>query len=79
MKSSMATRKLAVEVNAGCRGAGILHLQRPFQEPRKPERIFGIVPDKRLLGFCCPSACKPKIKNHYYEAAPNPGEDEHLG
>jgi len=33
----LATRKLA-EANAGCRGAGILHLQRPFQERRKPER-----------------------------------------
>jgi hypothetical protein len=47
MKSSLATRKLAVEANAGCRGAGILHLQRPFQERRKPERMLGIVPDKR--------------------------------
>src|SRR6266436_3881368 len=27
MKSSLATRKLAVEANTGCRGAGILHLQ----------------------------------------------------
>jgi hypothetical protein len=47
MKSSLATRALPVEANGGWRGAGILHLQRPFQEPREPERILGIVPDKR--------------------------------
>jgi hypothetical protein len=49
MKSSWATRKLA-EANAGRCGAGILHLQRTFQERRKPERILGIVPDKLVLG-----------------------------
>jgi len=41
MKSSLGTRKLAAEMKAG-RGAGMLHLQRPFQEQRKPERILGI-------------------------------------
>src|ERR1019366_5888821 len=48
MRSSLATGKLAVEANAGCRGAGILHLQRPFQERRKPERILGMFPDNRV-------------------------------
>jgi hypothetical protein len=47
MESSSATRKLAVEANAGCRRCrDSLHLHRPFQERRKPERILGIVPDR---------------------------------
>jgi len=59
MKSSLATRKLAVEANAGCCGTGILHLQRPFQERRKPERILGIVPDKRAWGRSVAISSKP--------------------
>jgi hypothetical protein len=50
MKSSLATRKLAVETNAGASGAGILHLPRPFHERRNPERTLGNVPINGLLG-----------------------------
>jgi hypothetical protein len=50
MKSSLATRKLAVEANADCRG----DRDSPFTETvsggRKPERILGMVPDKWASG-----------------------------
>jgi hypothetical protein len=50
MKSSSPTRKLAVEANAGCSGAGALHLQGLFQERRKPEQIVALFPINGLLG-----------------------------
>src|SRR5438445_12725041 len=50
MKSSLATRKLAVEANAGFRGAGILHLTRDrFRNDANRNESSALFPINGLL------------------------------
>jgi hypothetical protein len=48
MKSSLAAPKLAVEANAGCRGAGFSIYRDRFRNDANRNESSAFVPDKRF-------------------------------